>query len=211
MSFLQFGNVELDWLGHASFIVKGEGKVIYFDPYLLPSSPEKADLILITHDHYDHCDHGKVEQIKKPDTVIITTSASARKLSGNIKTVKEGDSITEKEISIKVVPAYNPGKPFHPRGSGVGFIIDVGGTKIYHAGDTDFIPEMSNIQTDIALLPIGGTYTMDENEGVRVALTIKPKIVIPMHHGHISGTDADPKSFKEKVQKENPEIEVKIL
>jgi len=200
-------------LGHASFIIKGEEKIIYFDPYLLSSSSEKADLILITHDHYDHCDPGKVEQIKKPDTVIITTSASARKLSGNIKTIKEGDSITEKGISIKVVPAYNPNKPYHPRGSGVGFIIDVGGTKIYHAGDTDFIPGMSNIQADIALLPIGGTYTMDGDEGVRATLAIKPKVVIPIHYGKTAAIDlpADPNSFKEKVQKENPDIEVKIL
>lgn len=210
MSLLQFSNVELNWLGHASFIVKGDGKVIYFDPFVLPSNPEKADLILITHDHYDHCDPNKIEQIRKPDTIIVTTSASARKLSGNVRTVKEGDTITEKGISIRVVPAYNVSKPFHPRGSGVGFIIDVAETRIYHAGDTGFIPEMSGIQIDIALLPIGGTYTMNEDEGVRAALTIKSKIVVPMHYGHISGTDADPNSFKEKVQRENPEIEVKI-
>jgi L-ascorbate metabolism protein UlaG (beta-lactamase superfamily) len=208
---LKYGNIELEWLGHATFMIKGEGKLVYFDPFILPMNPEKADLILITHDHYDHCDPGKVDMIKNPDTIIVTTEKSARKLSGNVKTIIPGGTLEEKGIHILAVPAYNVNKPFHPRGSGVGFVIDVGGVKVYHAGDTDFIPEMSIINTDIALLPIGGTYTMDENDAVKAALEIKSKVVIPIHYGQIEGTDADPESFRKKIRQENPEIEVMIL
>lgn len=208
---MKYGNIELEWFGHATLMVKGEGRVIYFDPFTLPMNPERADLVLITHDHYDHCDPGKVDMIKKPDTVIVTTEKSARKLSGNVKTIFAGSTLEERGIRILAVPAYNIGKLFHPRGSGVGFVIDVGGIKVYHAGDTDFIPEMSDIKTDIALLPIGGTYTMNEDEAVKAALAIKPKVVIPIHYGQIEGTDANPESFREKVREKNSEIDVRIL
>ena len=208
---VKFEDVEISWLGHATFMIKGGGKVIYFDPFVLPENPEKADLILITHDHYDHCDPEKVEKLKKPDTVIITTPKAAEKLSGNVKTMREGDEIIEKGIKIKAVPAYNIGKSFHPRGLGLGFIIEIRDKKIYHAGDTDLIPEMSNIKTDVALLPIGGTYTMNEEEAAKAALTIKPRLVIPMHYNYIDGTSADPNHFKQIVQSSNPEIRVEIL
>jgi len=208
---MKFENVDIRWLGHATFMIRGEGKIIYFDPFVLPENPEKADLILITHDHYDHCDPEEVEKLKKAGTIIITTPKAAGKLSGNVKTIKEGDEIIEKGIKIKAVPAYNIEKNFHPKGSGIGFIVEIEGTRIYHAGDTDLIPEMSNIKTDIALLPIGGTYTMNEEEGARAALKIKPKIAIPMHYGYISGTFAEPNRFKELIQEENPAIRVEIL
>lgn len=192
-------------------MVKGEGKVIYFDPFVLPEEPEKADLILITHEHYDHCSPENVNKIKKENTLIVANETSARKLEGNVRVMKGREILEVNGVKIYSVPAYNVNKPFHPKGSGLGFIVEVGGTRIYHAGDTDFIPEMNDIEVDVALLPIGGTYTMDIDEAVKATLAIKPKIVIPMHYGHIEGTEADPEIFKEKVISATRDIQVMIL
>jgi L-ascorbate metabolism protein UlaG (beta-lactamase superfamily) len=197
--------------GHATFVIVGE-KTVYIDPYVLPASPKKADLILITHPHYDHCDPGKVSLIRKADTVIVATADCAKMLSGDVRAIKPGQTIKVGDIEVRAVPAYNVGKPFHPKANGwVGFILKVGGTTLYHAGDTDFIPEMKEIKADIALLPIGGTYTMDVEQAVQAALAIKPRIVIPMHYNAIEGTEANPKEFKRKINEKNPNIKVEVL
>lgn len=203
--------IEVEWLGHAGFKLKNEA-VVYLDPYLLPSDPEKADIILISHDHYDHCDSDKVRQLTKEGTVIVTTSACAAKLEGDIKVVNVGDEVTVENIAIKAVPAYNIGKPYHSRGSGVGYVFRLGGKNVYYGGDTDHIPEMEELgEIDIALLPIGGTYTMDVNEAAEAVGVIKPKVVIPMHYNYVSGTGADTEEFKELVAEEDPQIKVEIL
>ncbi len=204
------GNVDVDWIGHATFRIRHKDMVIYFDPFILDKYPKKADLVLITHEHFDHCDNEKLQMIAKSDTVIVTNASSAKKLSGNIKIIEEGKSLVEKGIGIKAVQAYNVGKPYHPRGFGMGFIIDVGGTRIYHAGDTDLIPEMANYKTDIAFLPIGGTYTMNEADAATAALSIQPKIAVPMHFNFIKGTEADPTIFEKKISDQSI-IEVKVM
>jgi len=209
--FMKIGNISLSWLGHDTFLIEGE-KIVYTDPYVLPANPKKADLILITHDHYDHCDAGKVKQIQKADTVIVTTPDCARKLTGNIKSIRPGQSLTIGDIAIRAIPAYNLGKQFHPKTSGwVGFVFKVSGTTLYIAGDTDFIPEMSGLKPDIALLPIGGKFTMDIEQAVEATLSIEPKIVVPMHYDTFGGIEADPSEFKEKVNDRNPAIRVEIL
>ncbi len=196
----------IHWLGHASFRIDGE-KTIYIDPWKLKGKPPKADLILITHDHYDHCSPDDVAKITKKDTVIVTIAAAAGKFKGNVRVVKPGDNLTAAGIPIEVVPAYNVGKRFHPKGAGyVGFILTVGGQRIYHAGDTDIIPEMDDIQADIALLPVGGTYTMTAEEAARAANKIKPKVAIPMHYGDIVGSIRDAERFRDLCQ-----VEVTIL
>jgi len=205
------GGVEVEWLGHAGFRLKGE-VVVYLDPYLLPSNPEKADIILITHEHYDHCDPERVRQLSKEGTVIVAPSACASKLGGEVKVVEPGDQMVVKNIEIVAVHAYNIGKPYHQKGAGVGYVLRLGGKNIYHAGDTDLTPEMENLkEVDIALLPIGGTYTMDLNEAAEAAGVIKPGIVIPMHYNYISGTAADTDEFKELVAQEDAEITVEIF
>jgi L-ascorbate metabolism protein UlaG (beta-lactamase superfamily) len=208
MGSTEVDGVTITWFGHASFKVKGE-VVVYIDPYVLPEDVEPADIILATHDHYDHCDVGNIDRLKKEDTVIVTTSACGGKLRGDVRTVKAGDSISVKGVEIQAVHSYNISKPFHGKGAGVGFILKLNNVRIYHTGDSDFIPEMKNIEADVALLPIGGTYTMDYRDAAEAAMAIKPRIAIPMHYNYISGTEADPEKFKEMIK--DPNIEVRIL
>jgi L-ascorbate metabolism protein UlaG (beta-lactamase superfamily) len=186
----------ITWLGHDSFRIKAPEGVIYIDPWKLQSA-EPADLILITHEHHDHFSAEDVQKLLKPDTTIVTVWAVADQLKGDVRTVKPGDTLTVKGIEIEAVPAYNPAKQFHPKAAGhVGFIITAGGRRIYHAGDTDVIPEMANIQTDVALLPVGGKFTMTASEAAQAANLIQPKIAVPMHWGDIIGTRADAEAFK---------------
>ncbi len=187
----------IHWLGHDSFRIAGP-VTIYVDPWQLPAGVPQADLVLVTHDHYDHCSPKDVTRISKADTVIVTIAAAAKKFKGDVRVVKPGDSLTVKGIPIEVVPAYNVNKKFHPRDAGhVGFIFTVEGQRIYHAGDTDFIPEMKDFKVDIALLPVSGTYVMTAAEAAEAAKAIKPQVAIPMHYGEIVGSKSDAERFRE--------------
>ncbi len=196
----------ITWLGHDSFRIKAPEGVIYIDPWKLRDA-EPADLILITHEHHDHFSADDVKKIRKPYTTIVSVAAVTQQLigtpypllgEGDVRTVKPGDTLTVKGITVEAVPAYNPAKQFHPKAAGhVGFIITAGGRRIYHAGDTDVIPEMANIQADVALLPVGGKYTMNASEAAQAANQIKPKVAVPMHWGGgVIGTRADAEAFK---------------
>ncbi len=197
----------IHWLGHDTFKITGE-KTIFTDPYNIRKK-DTADIILITHDHFDHCSLEDVIKIQGPDTIIVTTKDCAKKLSGKVMTVKPGDTVTVEGIIIEAVPAYNTNKQFHTKDKGwVGFIFTVDGQRIYLAGDTDHIPEMKNYRADIALLPVSGTYVMTADEAVRAALDIKPKIAVPMHYGAIVGDKNDAKEFAKQLQ---GKIEVVIL
>jgi len=195
----------IHWLGHDSFRIDAE-KTIYIDPWQLKNDPPPADIVLITHEHGDHCSPSDVAKIAGPETVIVTNAASAEKLKGRqgeVRVVKPGDQLSVKGIPLEAVPAYNlnkfrsPGKPFHPQETGhVGFIVTVGNQRIYHAGDTDNIPEMEGFEVDIALLPVSGTYVMTAEEAADAAQRIGPKVVIPMHYGAgVVGTRADAERF----------------
>jgi len=202
--------LKIKWLGHASFLIEVSDKRIYIDPYALSEGPEPADLILITHDHYDHCDVNAINEIKKLRTHILGSESVAKKIS-DTGILRPGDVTDFNGIKIKAVPSYNIGKHFHPRGSGIGFVIEAEGKRVYHAGDTDLIPEMKELEgITVALLPVGGTYTMNADEAVEAVKVIKPEIAVPMHYGSIVGSRADANRFKVRAERET-ETRIEIL
>jgi L-ascorbate metabolism protein UlaG (beta-lactamase superfamily) len=189
----------IHWLGHDGFRLDGLCTV-YIDPFNISGGPE-ADIILISHEHFDHCSPADVSKIQGESTVIVTEKDSAKKLKGDIRIVKPEESIVVKGITIETVFAYNTDKDFHPKKNGwLGFVIDMEGTRIYHAGDTDFIPEMKDLNVDIALLPVSGTYVMTAEEAVKAALAIKPDLAVPMHYGAIVGDKEDALRFKKELE-----------
>lgn len=198
---------KIRWLGHDAFRVQAE-KTVYFDPYQIESGPE-ADLILISHDHFDHCSPEDVARIQGPKTVIVTEKDSASKLTGDIRIMKPGETLDLDGIKISAVPSYNTDKDFHPKTKKwLGFIVEIDGIKLYHAGDTDFIPEMKAFHVDIAFLPVSGTYVMHSDQAAKAAIAINPKLAIPMHYGTIVGDEQDAFSFEKALK---GKVEVLIL
>ncbi len=206
-----YKDVTVKWLGHSGFEITG-AKKIYIDPYKTGTNGT-ADLILITHGHPDHCDAASVKQLQKKETQIFSTTDCINNLTGLINLLRPGESVTYPDgVKIEAVQAYNIDKPYHQKGEGIGFLITMDNVTIYHAGDTDFVPEMPR-GVDIALLPIGGTYTMGVDEAAEAAKTINPKVVVPMHYNSaalgINGVDADADRFQDLLK--GTGIEVKIL
>jgi L-ascorbate metabolism protein UlaG (beta-lactamase superfamily) len=226
-------SVTLKWFPPSWFQIKTENKTIYIDPAYLKTFfkdypkkvefstwpdeidglPEKdlpkADLILITHHHKDHCKHVTTNRLKKKNTFILAPEICIKELGENIELVKPGDILNFEDIRIEVVDAYNTPeghstKKFHKKGEGVGYLLNIDGKIIYHAGDTDFIPEMKEFgDVDVTLIPIGGTFTMDIEEAVDAVLAIKPKSVIPMHM-----KDMNPEDFKKSVEEKS---DIKVI
>ncbi|HOJ50698.1 MAG TPA: MBL fold metallo-hydrolase [Spirochaetota bacterium] len=215
------------WLGHASFLIKvplphsqefqSKDKkeiIIYIDPYDLKPGKNypKADIIFISHTHYDHFSPNDVKTILKENTIIVgpydikDIASNTIKLSPNESNTV---AINNYKLVFTGVPAYNKTKQFHPKANKwLGYVIELNGKKIYHTGDSEFVEEMRKIKTDIVFVPVGGTYTMDFKEAADLVNTIKPEYAIPMHWGTVVGNKDDALRFKELVDKE---IKVLIL
>ncbi len=180
-----------------------EGAVLYFDPFRIDGQPHDADIIFITHKHYDHYSPEDIEKVSKPETIFVTPYDLY--LEQRVSLVP-GSSTLVKGIKAETVPAYNIDRPYHPKDNGwLGYIVHCGGQRIYVAGDTDATPEAMAVSCDIALVPIGGTYTMTPEEAADLINTIKPKVAIPTHYGSIVGRLEDGERFLELV---DPDIEV---
>ena len=191
-----FAERNIHWLGHDTFKLTGS-KTVYFDPYEIKGTAT-ADIICVTHDHFDHCVPDDIKKLQGPETVVVAPADCAAKIGGNVKAIKPGQKLEVEGVTIEAVPAYNTNKKFHPKSNGwVGYIITLDGVRIYHAGDTDRIPEMKHVKTDIALLPVSGTYVMTADEAVQAALDVTPKVAVPMHYGSIVGDANDAQHFKD--------------
>lgn len=207
----------LHWLGHAGFRVDANKRTVYIDPYRVADGP-KADLVLITHDHFDHFSPDDVRAVSKRGTVVVAPTTVAEHLKGLVVSIAPGESYEQDGIDVRAVAAYNTnkldseGKPFHARESGwVGYVLTVGGFSIYHSGDTDVIPEMDQAAgVDIALLPVSGTYVMTPTEAAEAARRIDPGVAIPMHWGTLIGGRADADEFAQAVAEKARIIEPEL-
>ena len=205
---------DIQVLCHSSIKIS-KGKVIYIDPFKIDENYNDADIIFITHDHYDHFSEEDIDKIKKEDTVIIVPEELLTKAlrkgfkKDNIITVEPNKKYMVEEMKFETIPAYNTNKKFHPKENRwVGYIIEIKGTKYYIAGDTDIIEENKKVKCDVAFVPVSGTYTMDFKEAANLINEIKPKVAVPIHYGSIVGTKQDAIDFSKLL---NPKIECKIL
>lgn len=207
---MEFNGVTFQWLGHDGFRISAGGKVIYIDPYQLSSAQHNkndADIILISHNHFDHLSIDDLKHVVGKKTSIIAAKECIDQLkaaeAAEIKGVAPGDKATVQGMQVEAVAAYNTNKKFHPKADNkVGFVITINGMRIYHTGDTDDIPEMSTAKPDVALVPVSGTYVMTAEEAAKaVNEKIRPKkLTIPMHYGTIVGSEKDATTFKQLVK-----------
>ncbi len=214
---LEYKGIKIKWLGHDGFVLEKNIKIV-IDPYKI-SKPIEADMVLISHNHFDHMSPDDLKKVSSSKTTIVAAKECMDKL-GNIACKEKtdlmpGEEKTINDIKIKAIRAYNidkinpdTKKPFHPKEDNkIGFLIDMGGTTIYHTGDSDPIPDMNNLQPDVLLVPVSGTYVMTVKEAVQAVNAIKPKVVVPMHYGSIVGSVQDAQEFKNSVT----QCEVHIL
>ena len=217
---MKIGEVSIKWLGNAGFLIENS-VIIYIDPYQIKEGLPKADYVLLTHDHFDHCSFPDLNKIVKEGTRVVIPAGCQSKVARfsvpvRMQVVESGQELDFGTLKIDVFPAYNTDKSFHPKEHGfVGYLIKMNEILIYHAGDTDVIPEMqkltgynSQAKNFVALLPVGGRYTMTPEEAAEAVKIIKPTLAIPMHWGSVVGAKDDAEEFKELCKEEGIDCEI---
>jgi len=208
---MEIKGVKIQYLGHSGFLFSNSsGKIIAIDPYNLSDNVQKADLILVTHSHYDHCSIKDIEKLAKEGTTIVIPADAQSKIAKieniDMQIIEPGDELTLGNIKVEAIPSYNTNKKFHPKREGwMGFVIKFKEVIVYHAGDSDKIPEMKNLtgygkhgNEFVALLPVSGKYVMNAEEAAEIASLLSPDLAIPMHYGAgVAGTIEDAKKFAE--------------
>ncbi len=201
-------------LTHSSIRIQSGDTVLYVDPYKVSGRPQDADYVFITHDHFDHFSPEDIEKVSCDKTVLVVPEKMRDKVlqeadeTRGIIPVKPDSPYDINGFSFETVPAYNRLKPFHPKTAGwVGYIFCLDGKRIYVAGDTDATPDAKKVRCDVALVPVGGTYTMNASQAAELVNTIRPAAAIPTHYGSVAGSAADAENFQRKV---DPAIQVEI-
>ena len=218
---IEYEGITFRWLGHDGFIITSkDGTSVCLDPFQVKGNYKPVDVLISTHEHFDHCSVEDMQKVVNSDTEVIGIPMAEDNLSKldckKIHYVKPGETLTLKSIRFEFVPAYNVNKfrspevPFHPKeDEKIGVIIVMDSHRIYHAGDTDCIPEMADFRPDIALIPVSGTYVMTAEEAIEAANILQPRLIIPMHFGAIVGDSSMAEKLKQSVSMpvEIPRIE----
>ncbi|MFN3804867.1 MAG: MBL fold metallo-hydrolase [Pyrobaculum sp.] len=215
----RFLELEISWLGHDAFRIKKD-VAVYIDPYQIQVGEPKADIVFITHEHFDHCEPASIKRVLKPSTIVVAPGVAkpcVNKVTQNMLEISPGETRDVGSLQVVAYPAYNLNKfrdpsrgvVFHPKEDGrVGYLIEWGGVKIFHVGDSDFVPEFREVRADVVFVPVSGVYVMTPQEAAEFVNTIKPKVAIPMHYGAIVASRREAEEFRRLVA---PGIEVVIL
>ncbi len=220
---LRVGDVEIRWLGHAGFRVAWPGGVLYLDPFRVRIEPRDGRFVLVTHEHFDHCSPEDIAKVASGDAVVVAprvAAGCAARTGLRVVSVGVGEARELDGVRIETVPAYNinkfraPGVVFHPREDGrVGYLIEIGGVRVFHAGDSDNIPEYRGLEgrVDVALVPVSGVYVMTPEEAAEAVAVIKPRVAVPMHYGEIVAGEEEALRFARLVEEKAPDVRVVIL
>lgn len=201
----------------SSIRIAGE-KIIYFDPIEIGTATNDADYIFVSHEHFDHFEPASIEKIKNENTTLVAPASMKKKViaealipESNCVFLEPGDVVSLNGVSVEAVPAYNNLKPFHPKFSKwLGYVVTVGDVRYYMAGDTDVNKDNKNVKCDVALLPVGGKFTMNVKAAAELAQSILPKAVIPIHYGEIVGKPTDGNDFKQLLESSGCDIQVEL-
>ena len=204
----------ITWYKQSAIRWKNERLVVYIDPWGLTGDVPPADLVLITHAHGDHYSNDDIKRVTAAKTAFVAPADVAKELSGNVKPVKPGERLDAAGVKLETVPAYNidPARlAAHPKTNNwVGYLITLGGVTYYHAGDTDHLPELEKLKTDVAFVPIGdGGFVMTVDEAAALVKAMKPKLAVPMHYGFYPGVGVP--ADGERFRKAASGVEVKIM